>query len=472
MNAKTKARFDAVWALTNRVNPRDIQIAAPMKAPLKDALKAVENGIAVKLPRGTAVTGHYFSLMEMTKIPPRRRPITWAKNFNEMCEKKGYKAELVLNHVSHYLPRALQECGATYDAKAGFFQLPLPKHDVFTFIDENGDVYGLTRLPMGISTAPELMQIVMSVLSGDPLTVLPEFKSPALVDVWIDNVMFTGSKSRVDEAAAQFKSRMAAANATINEKDSCDPSTNLEFIGVNFDFANSSVSLGKNNKVKLDAINTTLNNKMEVAELETATARMMYASSVLGVQLSGHFWALKFMRRILSKINRGVLKRSDTIEIPPSSLAAYRKWALIITSTTTRKITHAINSKTTYTLWCDASNLGWGAVLINNNTQQVQIVANKWTAAEAKMHINCLEARALFYALSMFEDIKGATVFPMIDNTSVVATTSKGYSKSEGLNNEIHSINEVVKKRRIDMRKPTYVKSANNLADPWSRNFG
>ena len=58
---------------------------------------------------------------------------------------------------------------------------------------------------MGISTAPEIMQIVTSTLAGDPIFCKPQFKSHALVDVWIDNVLYSGTAEKVQKSASAFK---------------------------------------------------------------------------------------------------------------------------------------------------------------------------------------------------------------------------------------------------------------------------
>ena len=146
-----------------------------MRCPNNDAVIAVANGIAVPLPKGTPVTCNSFSILEHNKTladgtrGDRRRDIKWALLFNLMTVTMGYKARVNIGHHSGYFARALQARGACFDLSAGFYQLPLPSSHLFTFMDTDGSVYGLTRLPMGISTAPELMQIATSTLAGDPL---------------------------------------------------------------------------------------------------------------------------------------------------------------------------------------------------------------------------------------------------------------------------------------------------------------
>jgi len=151
---KTASRFSDVARLKRanflEVTPSEIIIQFGV-------MKANQTGIAKATSlvqiKDRMVTSHYFSLVEQKKAGRRRRPIQWAKRFNERMKRLGYKADVNLHHHSKYFIRVLQACGATYDMKAGFFQLKLPNNNTFTFADEEGNVYGLTRLPMGISTA-------------------------------------------------------------------------------------------------------------------------------------------------------------------------------------------------------------------------------------------------------------------------------------------------------------------------------
>ena len=470
MNGTTRKRFEEVWRLTNFFEPQKFELKNPMRCPAKDAELAVKNGIAVPLPKDTAVTCNAFSVLE-TKTNPtrtRRRPIQWAKGFNDMCDNVGYKAQVDLKHHSAYFARCNNEAGATFDLKAGFFQVPLESDKLFTFKDVEGNVFGLRRLPMGICTAPEIMQIITSTIAGDPLAVQPKFATKALVDVWIDNVLFSGTVERVDAAVERFRSAVQSVKATINWNDSTQDTDELDFIGMHFSFKAHTVGLAQKNRDKIRDMNFA--QTMLMSDLESFTSRLMYASSVVGVQLSSFYFALKFMRRRLSEINRETISRNDTIRVPPSALKAFSRWKERILAQESRPIPSP-NGRKSFTLWTDASRVGWGAVLIDNNTQQTWVVASRWSKTELQMHINVLEAIAVEKALQRFTEIDGAAIFPRIDNTSVVHSVRKGYSKSEELNEVIRRVQEICVKRKILFAAPQYVRSADNLADSWSRGF-
>jgi len=179
---------------------------------------------------------------------------------------------------------------------------------------------------------------------------------------------------------------------------------------------------------------------------------------------------MKFLRRKLSEINRETARRSDTVLIRPTALNAYTAWIDDIKSHGARTITTS-EGRVSFTMWSDASMVGWGCVLINNITQQVHIIADKWTVDEQTLHINILEARAMRHGLEKFDSLAGAAVNPMVDNTSVGHTAGKGHSKSQDLNEEIRAVNDVLARRDIMMHKPSIIKSADNISDHWSRHF-
>lgn len=344
----------------------------------------------------------------------------------------------------------------------------MPSARLFTFRDTNGNAYGLSRLPMGISTAPEIMQIITSTLAGDPMFCKPEFSTSALVDVWIDNVMFTGSEEKVKKSVAAFKKTVAEAGATLNDRETIECSREVDFIGMHFDFENGTIDLAKKNRDKINAMDFATGNRMRIGDLETATARLMYASSVLGVRLAKYYYAIKFLRRKLSELNRETASRSDYVTIPASSLESYRQWHNELKNSKPRKVPDPKGRKR-YTLWTDASLTGWGAVLIEEETQRAHIVAGRWSAEDAMRHINILEAKALLIALERFDMIDNVVIQPKIDNTSVIGVVRKGMSNSADLSEHIAEIDSVIEKRNIILLRPHYVKSADNLADSWSR---
>ena len=167
-----------------------------------------------------------------------------------------------------------------------------------------------------------------------------------------------------------------------------------------------------------------------------------------------------------SKTNRKAAPKANSL----AHVLDNNDWLTDVKTSKPRKQQN-ISSRKSFTLWTDSSTIGWGAVLINEQTQEVKIVADKWTPSDKNLHINILEAKAVRLALGLLDGIDNSVRNLKIDNTSVVATVGKGYSKSEALNFEILQIQLLATRRNILIPKPSYVRPNDNIADHWSRIF-
>ena len=73
------------------------------------------------------------------------------------------------------------------------------------------------------------------------------------------------------------------------------------------------------------------------------------------------------------------------------------------------------NSKIDVTLYTDASNKGWGAVMGEEKT------GGRWTETESNNHINCLELMAVFLGLkALYINITSVHICIYSDNTTTV----------------------------------------------------
>lgn len=475
MNDSTLKRFNELWRKSFSFEPKDMELANPMSCPVSDAMLAVKNGIAIPLDAKTPITCHAFSVLEDKlkdvdgdwRLVERRRRIDWAQKYNDEY-LHDYKSAVDLRHHSAYFHRCLNDCGATFDLKASFYQVPLPNSRLFTFKDEMNNVYGLTRMPMGICTAPELMQLLTCTIAGDPLHAKPEFSAKTAVDVWIDNVLFSGSAEKVEAQEAIFKQRAALASATINANDSLGSNGRQTFIGINFDFKNKTIDWSSKTAHKIGALS--FSPKMVLGELESAVSRLMYASSIKAVRIASYYWAFKLMRRLLSDVNAGRKKREDVVEVNCAALQHLRSWKADLLKCPARNLAKDSVGKR-YTLYSDASNEGWGAVLIDEETQQVWVTGERWKGHYVQAHINVKEAAGLRLGIAAFKQLIGAIVDPLVDNTSALGAIEKGYSPSYELNQEILAIHHTVTNLNVKLRSPRYVKSSQNPADFWSRHF-
>ena len=134
---------------------------------------------------------------------------------------------------------------------------------------------------------------------------------------------------------------------------------------MSFGFENHTIGLSDKNRSKVKSMK--FDRIVLMSDLETAAARLMCASSIMAVPLSSYYFALKFLRRKLGEVNRETLRRDENLNVPESVLRSLRSWQHDVLANTCRLIPRE-EGRTSYTLWTDASNLGWGAVLVGTTT--------------------------------------------------------------------------------------------------------
>jgi hypothetical protein len=117
------------------------------------------------------------------------------------------------------------------------------------------------------------------------------------------------------------------------------------------------------------------------------------------------------------------------------------------------------------TLFTDASNHGWGAVL--NNCP----IGGKWTPLEANNHINYLEMLAVFLALTAFHShLSGKHVSVRIDNMTAVADIGKmGTSHSRKRNALTRNIWDWCEQHNVFLTTAHIAGKDNSIADAESR---
>ena len=117
------------------------------------------------------------------------------------------------------------------------------------------------------------------------------------------------------------------------------------------------------------------------------------------------------------------------------------------------------------TLFTDASNIGWGAVL------DACRIGGQWTPLEANNHINYLETLAVFHALRAFHSsLSGKHVCVRIDNMTAVADIGKmGTSHSRKRNSLTREIWDWCLKNDVFLTTSHIAGKSNLIADAESR---
>jgi len=395
------------------------------------------------------------------KVDERRRMIHWSEAHN----RAEYESLLTQweSQLPTQLARVLANFARTYDLEAGFYQISIPKEfrHLFRFQDDAGEWYEMCKLPMGHQLAPEILSLILATLAFFP-DISVETVEKVSRDIHIDNLRFTSDDEKALEYQHErFIERCRIAHATLGEQEH---SHQYIFCGVLYDHRRKRVCLSDRTCTKLQR--TTFDT---VEELEAGISRLIYASTVLRSPLYRHFDELQFARKILSQLSKGIVD----LESPITNSYIVRKLTMWrdemhrnvpVVPIDTEKVRTA-----EFLLYTDASNVGWGSVLIDLTYNTLRSYGKKWDEHELSTHINEKEFQALIRSIEHW-NLHEVHVNCLVDNRSVLASTKKLYSRSENLNFLVTEYDDVLAKRCITV-DIAYVRSGENMADAPSRQF-
>ena len=401
----------------------------------------------------------------------RLRFIFWPKQHNDWLEKAGYKCKSSLHHISFYLDAVLDECGATADASSGFFQIPIPEwaRPWFRFMDASGAVFQMTRIPMGIAPAVEMMQLIMEVLIGCSSVCKPQFAINIVKHkhAYVDDIRVSGTVPQVAEACRQIIANAAALNITLKNKPV--PQARYVYLGATFDHAKRSITIGPKLKAKIP---TSFSASQIVGkDLHSLVGRLIHASGMLRLPLISYSFCIKWCARKFNQFNRGLASPTELVGLPDSVVRVLNTWCSVAHST---RLISPAPLRPHLTFFVDASLKGWGATVITHNSQ-VFHAGGRWKAHETHSDnsrgiISLLEAKAFRNCVLCFSDliVFHRNVDFRIDNTSVESGIRRGAARSPDIVEVLKHPIEFLS--AFDVQATVaYVKSADNLADAKSR---
>ncbi|KAF5219818.1 hypothetical protein ECC02_007142 [Trypanosoma cruzi] len=224
---------------------------------------------------------------------------------------------------------------------------------------EDGTLVELTRLPMeGNKASPEILQIIItSAIAVVTTVVRPLWAAPPLVriDVWIDNIRITGSKSGATLWEAQVLRNADGRHATMGE-DRESGATQYTFLWVQFDHTHRAVSLS-DKFVRSVRVMPALNSST-IAEMRVMASRFLYAAAILGTRLYDYYFFIKAVRRRLSALNQGIVQETSPANLPPAAVGFGREIATHHREYNRRRIIKP-SEKASAAIITDASLHGW-----------------------------------------------------------------------------------------------------------------
>lgn len=432
----------------------------------KHARQLAESGVAERTDKPGENLNIPFTVIETKETGMRQRPILWTRDANDALRAAGYTANVPIGHISDYLVAVNDEIATCRDLKTSFFQLEIPQEarHLFSFQDDEGHWWVLTRLPMGHVCAPELMHTVTSVIAGHPEYVMKGYAAKSRAHIWIDNVRLSGPRALVKSDTSRMDAAAKGVGATWKAAESLSLVKEYVFIGVHW---NHEGHLVKPSDKIMSKMNSFSFDKATAGSIESFAGRLLHASAISGTMIGWYWYAVKFLRRTINSLNNGRLSLTDTVSIPQSAAGQLRRWLEHVGKA--RKIEPP--RRDTFTVFVDASMEGWGGVLVDNATNRVTIVGGKFGACDHERHINELEALALERTVQALphDPSRRSAVYVSIDNTSVLGTVRKGCSAANMTMNDavVRALGTL--KRKGYTWTMRYVRSAENPADVPSR---
>ena len=423
---RAQARFDYVWATAFPSVARGTQAVRPsrrsvFRAEHADAL--VDCGVARHVDSGGPLENVPFTVLEEKESGLRQRFILWTKEANSRAADAGYVADIPLGHVSEYLSVATSECGSTRDFRTGFYAVQIPEsaRHLFRFQDAGGRWSELERLPMGHSCAPEIMHTLCAAAAGDPTYVSACWAAKHVtVHCWIDNIRYTGRREAVLRESCRLDETARAFACTWKAADTNTAASVYDFLGVSFDHVRHTVTPSAKLRGRLDGADL---GAISAGDIESLGGRLQHAGAIADVSPGSFWFALKFVRRVVNQLNRGVLAPSQMVSVPPSVRAEFESWRRAVAVV---RVVAEVSNRRSATVFVDASLQGWGGVIVDNDTTALTIVGGGWPREQRGLHINVYEAKALALTVKdLPQHFAGGTVDVYVDNTSVQGVARK-----------------------------------------------
>jgi len=321
----------------------------------------------------------------------------------------------------------LMECVGRYGYCSGFdytsyyyqFEIPKGTRNYFCFGCEDGTVWRLTRLPMGVSFACAFANFVTSVVAaraaGDGVSFL----------TYIDNVIFFAHTAQ-DARAAETRFVRLSAELGLTIGDRASAATSGTFIGYDIDLTKKTIRNAERPTKKFLAL--------DPAALVTCRDILRFFGalfSLLRLQpevLARNFFLLKYYRRVCNKIQGGAGAHLDSrTAIWPSLFSALGTLTRFLAG---RPVASAAAQEApTLHIASDASDLGFGFSALGADGRTVH-GGRRWDDVEQQQHINEKELRAvLLVARALRLERRADRIVWLIDNTTALHSANRRYSK-------------------------------------------
>jgi hypothetical protein len=418
-----------------------------------------------------------FSTVEH-RTTVRRRMIGWPASLN--IAEKAIVTQLEKQHVKvrFYSAREVRDNSVkfTYAASLDFkkfyqqFELLIKHFWIFTV---NANVFMLSTIPTGAVFPPLFTQALSRTLLALAIR-CANVEDRVNFDCCIDNLRLLSDD--LDALWAAWHELIALCKhlgATIGEMNP-PPATHTPISYTYLGMFNSNidgvacVELAVKSKDKLrraiDVIHSAV--PMLVVDALALFGQTIWACTVTNFQLGRLYHVIKFIRRT---------QRNDLNSLTKVWPSIVQLWTSALEEMITKTFVQQDAATSTATMFTDASESGWGVVILDYLDRPIRIFAGRWSPCESKESINMLELRALRIGIRILAALKSSTevlaINAFIDNTTARAWATRARAPRWCANQLALSVDDELRSNSIQLKSITYVESARNIADKPSRMY-
>ena len=355
---------------------------------------------------------------------------------------------------------------AQFDMKNWFTQFGLAPGVRDYYVTKAGNkYYRATRLPTGMRQSCTVAQCASEILAE-------KTKKYVSTYVYIDNILFVGTRENVKIAIQVFLEECARVKATVNDVDfdNYDPEKYIQqelvFSGMTLNYADKTIALGPKTRMKVEKVweaADRLSHRMVSAYL----ALLFFASRVSGVHIANHHDAMDIWRKLHSEMGKEDNQKWDVLaNLSETERKVIEEWRLEIVNMKPAKVEDTMQDFE-FALITDASAGGWGGILINAHTGEVTVVAGLPEAGANSKDSNVSEPWGLFRAIMHCTSPNQRTRIKIFtDNTPLVAAVNRKFAAASASNKVMQLLLKMRPKLSLHAE---HVPGKINPADPLSR---
>ena len=467
MSSTSREKMNKILQLTFESVVPDSAKGVRKSTISKEHLDMMEaSGLCEKLQERTRTTSSMFLVPELEKT--RWRIITWPKQLNDAIEQ-NYKnmGTFSLNDITEtFLQVQNATYGAVIDLKCSFYQVGLTPTQSNAFIfNTNSGQYRMKKLPMGLTTSAEIMQLICTQLSTDCVQVQ--------ITTHIDNILITGKKAQVEAAVSIIVNTAKEQDITIGE---CIQGVQVQAFGFLFNFEEKQITIAKKKMEKLQKLKSTTWKELTVRDFLSIFGKMQYYARAMWsaptstTTMADHFNCLQVLRQIARTLTSQPPTLSLDSQLYLTSKDIYEIKRFLHATIRSKPISTQSIKRKIITITSDASNNGSGWIIYDENERELRRTSTENISDER--HINEKELHTLGEAIRTYSELQipgEKQVLWKSDNSTAITVLQKKSSASRTLNDVCLFVLHISRIHNLPVTKLQWIPTDENAADGLSR---